>query len=316
MQDLTRNKVVIIGAGAVGSTYAYTLMVTGAAYEIVLVDVNRELAEGNAMDLQHGLFFTPPVDIRVGDYSDCEDADIVLIAAGSKQRPGQTRLELASTNAYIMRDIVRHITRYTSDAILLVVTNPVDVLTWVALKESGYHKERVIGSGTLLDSARLRYFLSNECGVDARNIHAQVIGEHGDSEVIAWSLTHIGGVDVTAFRNQCLPPIAQEAHHQALASNVKDSAYHIIEAKGLTNYAVSLALQRITTSILRDERSVLTVSTYLEGEYGLEDVCLSVPVLVGRHGAERVIVADLAENELAALRASGAKLRKLLEGLP
>lgn len=316
MQDSTRNKVVIIGAGTIGSTYAYTLMLTGTAYELVFIDVNRELAEGNVMDLQHGAYFVPPVNIRAGDYSDCADADIVLIAAGSKQRPGQTRLELASTNSYLVRDIVRQITRYTSDAILLVVTNPVDVMTWVALKESGYRKERVIGSGTLLDSARLRYFLSDECGVDARNIHGQVIGEHGDTEVIAWSLTHIAGVDVDSFRDQCKPGTGQESHQSALAAKVKDSAYHVIESKGFTNYAVSLALQRITTSILRDERSVLTVSTYLEGEYGLEDVCLSVPVLVGRHGAERVIIADLAQEELEGLRSSGAKLRKLLEGLP
>ncbi len=314
MYRSAKNKVVIIGAGNVGSTYAYSLLLSGAAQEIVLVDVNRELAEGNAMDLQHSLFFTPPASVKAGGYEDCENADIILITAGTKQKPGQTRLDLASTNSYLVRDIVRKITRFTEEAVLLIVTNPVDLMTYVALKESGFAKQYVIGSGTLLDSARLRYFLSERCNVDTRNIHGMVLGEHGDSELIAWSLSHVGGVPLDQFFAQCSLEETR-AYEEEVAERVRNSAYHVIEAKGFTNYAVSQALVRITTSILRNERSILTVSTLLEGEYGIHDVCLSVPAVVGRNGLEHIVTADLAPEEAEALRRSAAKLRKMLDGL-
>ena len=305
-------KVVIVGAGAVGSTFAYALQIHGAAREIVLIDMDRERAEGEALDLSHGAFFTPPVDIRAGDYGDCAGANIVAICAGAKQKPGQSRMDLVGTNTRIFKDVVQGIVEQTTDAILLVVTNPVDVLTYAALKFSGLPRGRVIGSGTVLDSARFRYLLSRHCEVDSRNVHAYVLGEHGDSEVMAWSITNIAGMRMTDYCEAChrgCSGIEQER----IADEVRNSAYHIIEAKGATNFAVGLALVKIATSILRDESSVLTVSTLMDGEYGIRGVCLSIPTIVNRNGAARRTAPDLTEAEVLALRSSADAIRKVQE---
>lgn len=310
MSDLSR-KVVIIGAGAVGSTFAYTLMGSGLAGEIVLLDIDRERAEGEAMDMNHGLFFAPPVSLHAGDYDDCVGAAVVVITAGAKQQPGESRLDLVQRNVAICRSIIAEITARTTEALLVMVTNPVDVLTYVAQQISGLPRQRVIGSGTVLDSARLRFLLSRQCQVDPRNVHAYVLGEHGDSEVAAWSMTHIAGVALDQYCRTC-PKHCGVVDRQEIFAQVRDSAYHVIESKGATYYGVSMALERIVAAILRDEHSVLTVSTRCEGQYGLTDVCLSLPAVVNRHGVDRIIVAELTPEETAALRHSADVLKAVI----
>jgi L-lactate dehydrogenase len=305
-------KVVVIGAGAVGSTFAYTLMRGGLAGEIVLVDVRRDRAEGEALDMNHGLFFVPPVGIRAGDYDDCRDAAVVVVTAGAKQAPGQSRLELVRENVRIARGILREVAARTRDAVIVMVTNPVDVLTHVASREAGLPAGRILGSGTVLDSARLRFLLSRRFGVDARNVHAYIVGEHGDSEIALWSQAHIGGLMLKAYCTTCgapLPPIDRDQ----ILREVRESAYHVIESKGATYYAVSLALERILEAILRDENGVLTVSTPMGGLYGLGDVSLSMPCIVNRNGVREVLRADLDPEEIEGLRRSAAALRRVLD---
>ena len=304
--DGTR-KIVIVGAGAVGSTFAYTLMNSGLASEIVLVDLDRPRAEAEAMDMNHGLFFAPPVEIHAGDYDDCAGAAVVVITAGARQRPGESRLSLVQRNAAISRSIVSDIVARTRDAIIVMVTNPVDVLTYVAQEASGLPFGRVLGSGTVLDSARLRFLLSRHCQVDPRNVHAYVLGEHGDSEVAAWSMVHIAGVRLDQYCRAC-PKACPVSSYQDLFAQVRDSAYHVIESKGATYYGVSMALERIVGAVLRDENSVLTVSTRAQGQYGLPDLCLSLPAVVNRTGVDRIVAAELTEDEIAALRRSAQVL--------
>ncbi len=301
-------KVSIIGVGDVGATVAFTLQISGLATEIVLVDVNRERAEGNALDMNHGLFFTPPVRIRAGQYPDCAHSDLIVITAGARQRRDESRLELTRRNADLCAAIVRELQPFIGEAKLLVISNPVDVMTRVAMEVADLPSGRVLGSGTVLDSARFRYELSCWCGVDPRNVHAYVIGEHGDSEVFLWSHVNIGAIPLDAFcrgtGRGCLPD-----DRRGIEERVRRSAYHIIEAKGYTNHGVSLAVLRIVEAVLRNELSLLTVSTLLRGEYGLEDICLSVPCLVGSGGIERVIETGLAEDEREGLAKSAEALR-------
>ena len=306
----TAGKVVIVGAGAVGSTFAYALQIHGAVRKIVLIDADRQRAEGEALDLSHGASFTPPVDIRAGDYEDCAGADVVAICAGAKQRPGQSRTDLVGTNINICRTIVERVVEQTSEAVLLVATNPVDVLTYAALRFSGLPRERVIGSGTVLDSSRFRYLLSRHCRVDEHNIHAYVLGEHGDSEVVAWSITTIGGTRIEEYCETC-PRRCPDIEREKIAAQVRDSAYHIIEAKGATNFAVGLAMVEIATSIVRNQNSVLTVSTQMSGEYGISGVCLSLPTVLNENGVDRMICPNLSELELAALRSSAAAIKEV-----
>jgi len=310
-------KVVIVGAGAVGATFAYALQIRGAAREIVLVDVDRERAEGEALDLSHGEFFTPPVSIRAGDYQDCGGADVVAICAGANQKPGQSRMELVETNVGICKSIVEAVAAQASEAILLVTTNPVDVLTYAALHFSGLPSGRVIGSGTVLDSARFRHLLSRHCRIDARNVHAYVLGEHGDSEVFPWSMTSLAGMKMEEYCRAC-PRQCPDVNRQQIAADVRDSAYHIIEAKGATNFAVGLALVKIATSIIRGEDSVLTVSTLISGQYGISGVCLSLPTVLNSGGVDRVICPNLTEAEQAALKSSAEVIRNIQHrvGLP
>ena len=307
-------KVVVIGAGFVGTTYVYALMHTGLTGEIVLIDLDQKRVKGEVMDLEHGLAFVPPVEIRSGDYSDCVDANLIIVTAGAKQVPGQTRLELIQRNTDIVKSICDEIKKYDSDAVLVMVTNPVDALTQVALKRLGWPRERVIGSGTVLDSARFRSMLSRHCGIDTRNVHAYILGEHGDSEVAAWSMTHIAGI---AMKDYCV--ICQgcdsKKRHKDIVRHVRDSAYHIIDYKGSTYYAIGLSLTRISGAILRNEHSILTVSLLLQGEYGIDDICLSVPCVVGKTGVERIVTASLSENEQAALKSSAETLRKVLDNI-
>jgi len=314
MDNINRKerKVVVIGAGFVGTTYVYALMHTGLAGKIVLIDLDKKRVQGEVMDLEHGLAFVQPVEIRPGDYSDCADADLIVFTAGAKQIPGQSRLELVQGNADIVKSICDEIKKYDSDAVLVMVTNPVDVLTQVALKQLGWPRERVVGSGTVLDSARFRSMLSRHCGIDTRNVHAYILGEHGDSEVAVWSMTHVAGVPMKDYCDICRGCDPKKTHEE-ITGRVRDSAYHIVDYKGSTYYAIGLSLARISGAILRNEHSILTVSLLLQGEYDINDICLSVPCVVGKTGIERIITAKLFENEQAALRTSAQTLREVLD---
>lgn len=308
-------KVVVVGAGAVGSTFAYALAQSGLAEEITLLDANQELALGQVLDLAHGLPYYPAVEISVGDRADYQDADVIVITAGAKQKPGQSRLALLQRNAAIIEEIVDDIVAQGSEGIIVVVTNPVDVLTHLAHTRSSWERGRVIGSGTVLDSARFRYLLSKQCNVDVHNVHAYVLGEHGDSEVAAWSMTHIGGMAVDEYCERCGGCEGWEKVKLDIESAVKRSAYHIIDYKGATNYAVGLTLVRIVGAILRNERSVLTVSVPLEGEYGLRDVSLGVPSIVSRGGVEHIMEASLSPDERESLIASASILQESIQEL-
>jgi L-lactate dehydrogenase len=310
-----RRKVVVVGAGAVGSTFCYALAQSGLAEEVAVIDRNDNLAQGQVLDLVHGQAFFPTVSIRVGNPCDYADAQVVVITAGAAQRPGETRLQLLQKNAAIVRSIANDIVDQKSAGVILVASNPVDILTHVALKRAGYDRGRVIGSGTVLDSARFRHLLSTYCGVDIHNVHAYILGEHGDSEFAAWSMTHIAGMQIDKYCPICRRCADWAAERRQVEQNVRDSAYHIIEYKGATWFAIGLALVRITGAILRGERSVLTVSTSLDGEFGLRDVCLSVPSIVSESGVVKIIESQLPERELAALTASASVLKKAMEQL-
>jgi L-lactate dehydrogenase len=308
-------KVVVVGAGAVGSTFAYALAQKGLAEEIILIDASHDFAEGQALDLAHGLPYYPSVQIRVGQSQDYADAQVIVITAGAKQAPGESRLALVKKNAAILASIVDEIVAQESQAVILVASNPVDILTYVALKRSGWPKGRVIGSGTVLDSARFRYLLSQHCGVDVGNVHAYFLGEHGDSEFPAWSMTHIAGVAMDDYCPLCNKCQAWQYEREKITQAVKDSAYHIINYKGATYFAIGMALVRIVGTILQDQRSVLPVSTLLDGEYGLQDVCLGVPCVVGQGGARQIVAAPLLPDEKTALSKSASILQDVLKQL-
>ena len=308
-------KVAIVGAGAVGSTYCYALAQSGLADEIALIDRNDDLVRGQVLDLVHGQPFFPPVAIHRGEPADYADARLIVVTAGAPQRPGETRLQLLLKNAAVVRSIADDVMAHDSQAVMLMVSNPVDVMTYVALKHTGWNRERIIGSGTVLDSARLRHMLGAHCNVDVHNVHGYVLGEHGDSEFVAWSMTHIAGRQIDDYCPNCGQCADWTSERRQIEQAVRDSAYHIIDYKGSTWFAVGLALVRITAAVLRGQNSVLTVSTLLDGEYGLHDVCLSVPCIVSTGGVERIIENPLPAEELAALKASAATLTHAIQQL-
>ncbi len=314
-EQLISRKVVIVGAGAVGATFAYALAQSGLSDEIALLDVNQELAKGEVLDLSHGLPYYPNVQISVGQADAYTDAHVIVITAGAKQKGAESRLDLLQRNAAIIENIVGDIVEHDSKAVIVVVSNPVDVLTYLAHKKTSWERGRVIGSGTVLDSARFRYLLSTHCGVDVHNVHAYILGEHGDSQVAAWSMSHFAGVPINEYCKHCGSCEGWENTKAEIEERVRRSAYHIIEYKGATNYAVGLALLRIVGAILRDERSVLTVSVPLQGEYGLSEVSLGVPSIVTQNGVESVIEANLTTNELDALHASASLLQESIKAI-
>lgn len=308
-------KVVIVGAGAVGSTFAYALAQKGLADEICLLDANPDYAAGQVLDLAHGLPFYPSVQIRVGKISDYADAQVIVVTAGAKQLPGETRLDLLNKNAAMVETIVDQIVAQNSQAVLVLATNPVDVLTHVALKRSGWVKGRVIGSGTVLDSARFRYLISQHCNVDVGNVHAYILGEHGDSEVAAWSMTHVGGVPMDKYCPVCGDCDNWPSVRERIVREVRDSAYHIINYKGSTYFGIGMSLARIVGTILQDQNSVLTVSTYLDGEYNIRDVCLGIPCIVGQGGVKKIIETELYPEEQTALEHSAQVLKEGIASL-
>jgi L-lactate dehydrogenase len=305
-----QRRVVVVGAGAVGSTYCYALAQSGIADEIVLTDMNEDLMKGQVLDLVHGQTFFPTVTIRSGSKADYADARLVVITAGAAQKPGETRLELIKKNAAITGSIAEDVAASGCNGIMLIVTNPVDVLTYVALKRSGWDKSRVIGSGTVLDSSRFRHLLSRHCAVDVHNVHAYILGEHGDSEFAAWSMTNIAGISIDEYCPVCNSCSDWKTVRKQIEQQVRDSAYHIINYKGSTQFAVGLALVRITAAILRNQQSILSVSTYVDSKFGINDVCLSVPCVVSDKGIVRIIESPLAPSELEALAHSADVLQK------
>ena len=307
-------RVAIIGAGNVGATFAYALLLSGLASEIVLIDANLEKAEGEAMDINHAVPLTHPARVWAGTYEDCAGAVITVITAGSAQKPGETRLDLTQRNTSILKQIIPQIIKYNPDGLLLMATNPVDILTYAAWKISGLPAKRVIGSGTILDTARFRYLLSQHYGVDARSIHAYIIGEHGDSEVPVWSLANIAGMRLSDF---CAANL-YKCNDELLATifkQTRDAAYEIISRKGATYYAIASSLIRIAEAIIRNQSTVLTISSHIQSNYGINDVYLSLPAVVNAGGVEKVLNLNLEANELKGLRNSADVLHRLLSQL-
>jgi L-lactate dehydrogenase len=307
-------KIAVVGAGFVGTTFAYSLLIHGLASQIVIIDINQEKAEGEVMDLNHGMPFAYPARIWAGDYSDCRDANIVVVAVDKGQKIQQSRLELAEGNFQVLKQIIPSITRYNSEGILLVVTNPLDVMTYVALKLSGFPKNRVIGSGTILDTARLRYLLGEHLQVDPRNVHAYIIGEHGDSEVPVWSLANVAGIRLKDYCPICKVPYNPDDLND-LFLKVKNAGYEIMKRKGRTNYGVALGLTKIVESIIRDENAISTVSCFLEDYHAVSDVCLSVPVILNRTGVKEVIKLPLNDEEITAFQKSAVTVKKVVHSL-
>ena len=307
-------KAAIIGCGFVGTSIAFSLMQKGIFSDLVLIDVNQEKAEGEAMDLSHGIPFTKEMDIRAGSYEDIEDCAIIIITAGANQKPGETRLDLVHKNVVIYKEIIPRIKEKNQEAILLIVSNPVDIMTYVALKLSGFPKDRVIGSGTVLDTARLKYLLSRHLDVDSRSVHAFIIGEHGDSELAVWSAANVSGIPLNHFC-ELRGYFNHMESMDRIYQNVRDSAYDIIEKKGATYYGVAMAVERIVECIIRDEHSILPVSVYLDGLYGLKDICLSIPTVVGSKGAEKVLDIPLDLMEMGKLVYSSKELKGIIEEL-
>jgi len=314
MQAL-RSKVAIVGAGNVGSTFAFSLMISGVAREIVLIDRNEQRARGECMDLNHGASFVHPVNICSAGYEGCKGADVVVITAGVKQKPGETRTDLVQRNTEIFKDIIPKIIKYATDAILLVVTNPMDILAYITLKISGFPSNRVVGSGTVLDSSRFRFLISEHCHVDPRNVHAYIIGEHGDTELPVWSHANIGGMVLAKYCPICNNRCNYKQELGKIFEEVKNAAYKIIEAKGATYYAIGLALVKIVEAMLRDDNSVLPISTLINDYYGIKDVCLSIPSIVNRNGVERFLKLELSSVEQEQFRYSAKTLKDIIKNI-
>ena len=310
-------KIVILGTGNVGATVAYTLTLSGMATEIVLIDVNAEKAKGEAMDIIQGTAFCAPVNIHAGDYADAAHADIVIITLGFPRQPGQSRLDLAQANVDIIKEVMPKITAYAPDSVYVVVSNPVDVLTYAIMKSGLLPESQVIGSGTILDSTRLRTRLADHVGLNLKNVHAYVFGEHGDSCVIPWSLATVGGMPMKKYCDH----ICSKHNHcgkielKDIEEDIRTAGAKVIAQKGATYYAIGLSVNRICECILRGNNSLLSISGMMHGEYDIEDVCLSIPFVVGHRGIVRSLPPPLTEEETALLRQSAAKLKSVIAAL-
>lgn len=313
-QQMNLRKAAIIGCGFVGAASAFSLMQSSLFSELVLLDADQDRAEGEALDISHGLPFSRPMKIYAGNYDDIADASVIIITAGANQKPEETRLDLVQKNVRIFKSIIPEITKRNFQGILLIVANPVDILTYAALKLSGYPKNRVIGSGTVLDTARLKYLLGEHLGVDSRSIHAFIIGEHGDSEMAAWSCANVSGIPLNTFCE-----LRGHYHHEQameeIAMKVKNSAYEIIEKKRATYYGIAMSVKRICEAIVRDEKSILPISSLIENQYGIHNVVLSMPAIVGKNGLETQLPIILNEEEQKRLQESAETLRGVIESL-
>ncbi|PTE42777.1 L-lactate dehydrogenase [Staphylococcus equorum] len=309
MKQVKNNKVVLIGDGAVGSSYAFALVAQGVADELVIIDLDEEKVKGDVMDLNHGApYGDSPVKIKAGTYNECTNADLVVITAGAAQRPGETRLDLIEKNTKIFKGIVSEVMKSGFDGIFLIATNPVDVLTYVTYKVSGLPKEKVIGSGTILDTARFKYELAEEFGVSSGSVHGQIIGEHGDSELAVWSQANIAGQSLY----QLLKDDPEKQHRvEEIFANTRDAAYDIIQAKGATYYGIAMGLLHITKAILNNQNVVLTVSSYLEGEYNQEEVYIGVPTQVNKEGTVKVFEMPLDSHERELFEKSATILKEM-----
>ena len=311
MSKVNDRKVAIIGCGFVGSSSAFALMQSGLFSEMVLIDADVNRAEGEALDISHGLPFAKPMKIYAGGYEDIADAAIVIVTAGAGQKPGETRLDLVKKNVEIFKSIIPEIAKQDFKGILLIVANPVDILTYVAAKLSKLPQGRVFGSGTVLDSARLKYLLGEHLDVDNRSVHAFIIGEHGDSEMAAWSSANVSGIPLNDFC-EMRGYFKHEESMKKILEEVKNSAYEIIEKKHATYYGIAMSVRRICEAIIRDERSILPVSSIQKGEYGIENVALSIPAIVGREGVEKVVPIKLSDTEKEELIKSAETLKNVL----
>lgn len=309
---INEKKCAIIGCGNVGATTAYTLLQSGLLSELVLIDVDRRRAEGEALDLLHSMPFFTPMNIYSGDYCDLIDCNVIIITAGAKQKIGEGRNDLVTENTRFFHEIIDLICAYTMSATIIIVTNPVDVLTYEVLNRSGLPHNRVIGSGTVLDSARLKYLLGKHFGVDPRNVHAFMIGEHGDSELAVWSSANVSGMDLDSYCCKCNKYNCDHQKLDQICENVKHSAYKIIESKGATYYAIADATRRIVSAILRDEKAILTVSAYPGGKYGLYDLCIGLPCVIGKDGIEKVLEIPLSKDEEKRLSISAKAIKQTI----
>lgn len=309
-----KNKVAIIGAGQVGATTAFTLAIKGLVSELVLIDINKEKAEGEALDINHGMPFLNPANIYAGTYADTKDAEVVIITAGLPRRPGQSRRDLIHSNNRIITDIVQQLNKYADDPVIIVATNPVDLMALSAQKTSKQPKNKVFGSGTLLDTARFRFALAQNCKIEARSIHADIIGEHGEGELPVWSLANISGIPIAVYCDVC-DRICEPEKREELFVEVRDAGMEVIRKKGATYYAIALTLARITEAILRDEHSVLTVSLYLDGYLGINDVSMGLPAVIGSGGIQRVINLPLSLDEQKSFIATAEVLKELAKDM-
>ena len=313
-REVNPRKAAVIGCGFVGSATAFTLMQSRLFSEMVLLDVNMEKADGEAKDIAHGIPFAGQMKIYAGTYDDAADAAIIIITAGANQKPGETRLDLVQKNTVIYQSIIPEIVKRDFGGILLIVSNPVDILTYVALKLSGLPENQVLGSGTVLDTARLKYALGEHLGVDSRSVHSFIVGEHGDSEIAAWSSTNVSGIPLNDFC-EMRGHFNHDAAMDAIAEKVKNSAYEIISKKQATYYGIAMSVKRICECIVRNERSILPVSAMMHGEYGIEDITLSMPAIVGIGGVETHVPIALSEEEAEKLVESAGKLKEVAKGL-
>ena len=313
-REVNPRKAAVIGCGFVGSATAFTLMQSRLFSELVLLDVNMEKVDGEAKDIAHGIPFAGQTKIYAGTYDDAADAAIFIITAGANQKPGETRLDMEQKNTAIYQSIIPEIVKRDFGGILLIVSNPVDILTYVALKLSGLPEKRVLGSGTVLDTARLKYALGEHLGVDSRSVHSFIIGEHGDSEIAAWSSTNVSGIPLNEFC-EMRGHFNHDAAMDAIAEKVKNSAYEIISKKQATYYGIAMSVKRICECIVRNERSILPVSAMMHGEYGIEDITLSMPAIVGIGGVETHVPIALSEEEAEKLVESAKKLKEVAKGL-
>ena len=304
-------KVVMIGCGFVGAACSFAIMQSGLFSEMVLIDADKSKAEGEALDISHGVPFAKPIKIYAGDYDDIKDASLIIVTAGANQKPRETRLDLVKKNISIFKSIIPEIKKRDFNGVLLIVANPVDILTTVAQKLSGLPENKVIGSGTVLDTARLKYELGNHLNVDSRSVHAFIIGEHGDSEIAAWSSANVSGIPLNKFCEMRGHFNHDEAMRR-IAENVKNSAYEIIEKKKATYYGVAMAVKRICEAIVRDEKSILPISSLMKGDFGIEGISLSMPAIVGKDGVECLVPFQLNEEEISKLQQSAQTLKNTL----